>query len=156
MRWETQLVREYQLATGSTNISTPAVANWALSNGKYKPDPMNEVARLSSKLSRALRQEHFTDSQGRSVRLMHAVTNREGQTKMTLWYDMRKASPGNMKRAMQQRREQCLADNYQMKIDCDSYNDNFNSGDPIQLIFNYTRDLEELEAIRIEDRPKSA
>ena len=75
MRWETELVREYQLATGNKEISTSAVANWALANGKYKPDPTDEVARLSIRLSRALRQERFTDPQGRSVRLMHPVTN---------------------------------------------------------------------------------
>lgn len=121
MRWETELVRKYQLATGKRDITTPAVANWAIANGEYMPDPIDEAARLATKLSRALRQEHFTDPQGRSVRLMHAVTNREGQTKMTFWYDMRSAPTDIMKRAMQQRREQSLADNLQMKIDCDSY-----------------------------------
>ncbi len=87
---------------------------------------------------------------------MHAVTNREGQTKMTFWYDMRFTPTDTMKRAMQQRREQSLADNLQMKIDCDSYNENYNTGDPIQLIFDYTLDLEEMEAARNEEEPKSA
>ena len=137
MNWQMEVIREYQLATGNREISTLAAANWAISNGKYKPKPIDEAARLATKLSRALRQEHFTDPQGRRVRLMHAITNREGQTKMTFWHDMRFASTDKMKRSVQQRRDQSLADNYQMKIDCDSYNENYNSGERIQLIFDY-------------------
>lgn len=59
-----------------------------------------------------------------------------------------------MKRAMQQRREQCSADNYQMKMDCDSYNENYNAGEPIQLVFDYTLDLEEIEAERNYRQPR--
>lgn len=124
MKWEVELVRKYQLATGTTEISTAAVANWAIANGEYEPDPIDEAVRLSAKLSRALRQEHFTDPQGRSVRLMHPVSNREGQKSMTLWYSMRSVAPDTMKGALQQRRLQIVADNFQLKTDCDSYNEN--------------------------------
>lgn len=156
MSWQVDLLREYQLRTGNRDISTLAVADWALVNGKYKSDPIDERARLATKLAWAFRQEHFTDPQGRRVRLLHAVSNREGQTKMTFWHDMRTVSPEDMKRAMQQRREQSLADNFQMKMDCDSYNENYNSGEPIQMIFDYTVDLAEKEAVRLEIAPKSA
>ena len=156
MKWEVDLVREYQLATGKYEYSTPDVASWAITNGKYKHDPAALVTSLASKLSKALRNEHFTDPQGRSVRLNHPVTNREGQTKMPLWYDIRSAPPDVMQRALQQRRQQIVADNHQMKVDCDSYNENYNTGNPIQLVFDYTRDLEEIEAIRNEENKKSA
>ena len=156
MKWEVDLVREYQLATGNIEISTSAVANWAIANDKYKPDPVDEAARLATKLSNALRKEHFTDPQGRSVRLTHAVTNREGQLKMTSWYAMKSISPENMKRSLQQRREQSLADNIQMKADQDSYNENFNQGEQISLIFDYTLDLLEIDEVRKSDLPRSA
>lgn len=55
MSWETDLVNEYQMATGNRQISMPAVANWAITNGKYRPPPTDEVARLANKLSRACR-----------------------------------------------------------------------------------------------------
>lgn len=146
MSWECDLVRDWQVATGKREISTPEVARWAIANRKYAPEPADEVNRLSNKLAKALAHEHFTDPQGRSPRLMHAVTNRDGQTKMTFWYDIRSTSPDIMLRALQQRRAQNLADNLQLKIDQDSYNDNYNSGKPIQLVFDYTLDLIELEA----------
>ena len=147
MSMERDLIREYQLATGKREISTPEVANWAISNGHYKP-PSDERARLAQKLSRALRSEHFTDPQGRSVRLMHAISNREGQKTFSFWHDMRTAPAEVMRRAMQQRRDQSVADNYQMKKDLDSYNENYNTDKPIPLELDYTLDIEELEAIR--------
>ena len=75
---------------------------------------------------------------------------------MTFWHDMRFAPPDKMKRSLQQRRGQIVADNYQMKTDCDSYNENYYTGEQIRLIFDYTRDLEEIDAARNEGKPKSA
>ena len=100
--------------------------------------------------------QHFIDPQGRSVRLMHAVTNREGQTKLAFWYTMKSISPEDMTRSLQQRRGQSLADNLQMKADQDSYNENFNTGEQISLIFDYALDLLEMGEVRKSDHPKSA
>ncbi len=75
---------------------------------------------------------------------------------MTSWYAMKSISPENMKRSLQQRREQSLADNIQMKADQDSYNENFNQGEQISLIFDYTLDLLEIDEVRKSDLPRSA
>ena len=48
--------------------------------------------------------------------------------------------------AFQQRRTGILADNAQLKRDVDSYNDNNPHGAHVQLTFDYTEDLAELEA----------
>ena len=149
MSIEIDLVREFQIATGKRDFSSAEVANWALVNGKYQSPPSDERARLAAKISRALRSEHFTDPQGRRVRLMHAVTNREGQKTFAFWHDMRSAPPDVMQRAMQQRRQQSVADNYHLKQDIDSYNENYNPGEPIQCELDYTLDIAELEAARM-------
>ena len=49
-----------------------------------------------------------------------------------------------------------MADNLQMKADQDSYNENFNTGEQISLIFDYALDLLEMEEVRKSDHPKSA
>lgn len=148
MNWQVDLVRKWQLATGSKEISTPLVANWAIQNGHYKPDPIDEIARLSSKLSRALRGTYFIDPQGRRVRMMHAVSSRRGQTRMPFWFDLRSAPREKMLQSLQQRREQNLADNLQLKQDQDSFNQNYNQEEPIQLVFDYSKDLLEAELLR--------
>jgi hypothetical protein len=49
--------------------------------------------------------------------------------------------------AFQQRRQQIVMDCHQLKMDADSYNENYNKGKPIQMIFDFRLDLQELEII---------
>ncbi|MCW2313608.1 hypothetical protein [Rhodoferax antarcticus] len=49
-----------------------------------------------------------------------------------------------MSLAFQQRRHQIVGDCRQLKMDVDSYNDNRLPVQPIQMIFDFTFDLEEL------------
>ena len=50
-----------------------------------------------------------------------------------------------MEAAFQQRRQQIVADCRQLKVDVDSYNHNQNVGRPIQMVFDFSLDLAELE-----------
>lgn len=50
-----------------------------------------------------------------------------------------------MKLAFQQRRYQILGDCKQLKSDGDSYNENRKPSEPIQIVFDFTLDLEEIE-----------
>jgi hypothetical protein len=51
-----------------------------------------------------------------------------------------------MQVAFQQRRQQIVGDCRQLKADVDSYNENYNSGQAIQMVLDFTEDIEELEA----------
>ncbi len=80
----------------------------------------------------------------RSVRAKHAMrTTRSGQ-QISLWADMRTANSNHMEIAFQQRRQHIVGECRQLKVDVDSYNDNINAGEPIQMIFDFTLDLEEM------------
>ena len=59
---------------------------------------------------------------------------------------MRTASREHMEIAFQQRRQQIVGDCRQLKADLDSYNDNYNSGESLQMVFDFTNDLAEIEA----------
>lgn len=52
-----------------------------------------------------------------------------------------------MELAFQQRRRQIVGDCRQLKVDVDSFNDNANIGQTIQLILDFTYDVAELEAM---------
>jgi len=52
-----------------------------------------------------------------------------------------------MEVAFQQRRHQIVADCKQLRTDVDSYNENANPGEPIQMIFDFTYDLAEIAAL---------
>jgi hypothetical protein len=51
-----------------------------------------------------------------------------------------------MERALQQRRQQIVGDCSQLRRDADHYNGNYNPGKPIQIVFDFRRDLEEMRA----------
>ena len=58
-----------------------------------------------------------------------------------LWSDMPTATREHMTLGFQQRRQRIVGDCKQLKIDVDSYNDDYNaSGEPIQIILDFTDD----------------
>jgi hypothetical protein len=89
--------------------------------------------------------EYFTDAQGRRVRAKHAVVFPEGQKQLVLWDDIRTGQPKHIEIALQQRRHHIVHECKQLKNDVDYYNENRNPPQPVQMIFNFTLDLEEME-----------
>lgn len=92
-----------------------------------------------------MREEYFTDPQGREVRAKHAVKIERDGEQTALWDDMRTAAREYLEIAFQQRRQHIFGECRQLKIDVESYNQNINTGPPIQMVFDFTRDLEEME-----------
>lgn len=76
----------------------------------------------------------------------HAARMLSGEKQQTFWDDIRGASRTHMQVSLQQRRDQIVGDCKQLKTDMDSYNDNVNVGEPIQMVFDFTRVLKEAEA----------
>jgi len=127
--------------------ATPTeIAAWLVHNKRWEPELSDMVRQCARLLARAMRQEYIVDPQGRKVRAKHAVTEHDSLGSQTaFWDDIRTASREHMHIAFQQRREQIVGDCRQLKTDVDSYNDNQNVGHPIQMIFDFTDDLAELE-----------
>lgn len=130
-----------------TEVATARdIAAWAIRSGRWRPQPGTLIDRCAEELSRAMREEYTVDPQGRSVRTKHAARIQSEGRQITLWADIRTASHGHMLRAFQQRRKQILGDCWQLKCDADSYNENRRPGEPVQIIFDFSLDLEEREA----------
>lgn len=93
-----------------------------------------------------MREEYVTDKKGRRVRVKHPATVNVHGEQMVLWDDMRTAPRDHMRMSFQQRRQQIVGDCRQLKVDVDSYNDLNPDNQPIQMVFDFTMDLAELEA----------
>ena len=126
---------------------TRDIARWATDNGHWEPQRSAVVGQCAEHLARAMREEYITDAQGRRLRAKHAATITRDDGQLTLWDDIRTASRKHMEVAFQQRRHQILADCKQLRTDVDSYNENANPGEPIQMIFDFTYDLAEIAAL---------
>lgn len=142
-----QLVRNYIDAGNSWPASKRDIAAWAISTGEWMPSRASLIAQCADELGRAMREELITDPQGRRVRAKHAATVGYGPSQQTLWADIRTAPQEHMATAFQQRRRAIVGDCRQLKLDVDSYNDNAKPVEHIQLAFDFTEDLAEIEAL---------
>ncbi len=142
------IAKEYQCAGKKWPASTREIAEWAIKTERWTPHPSAIVNQCAEELSRAMREEFVRDRQGRKIRTKHAATYQNGTEQLVLWDDIRTASHKHMERSFQQRRQQILGDCKQLKNDVDSYNENRLPHTPIQMVFDFTIDLEEIELAR--------
>ena len=142
-----KLVEQYRKIHKVSSVNVNDVAAWAIRTKAYEPQPSSRMRLLAREISHALREVFFTDSQGRRVRKKHAQRIlKEGKCEqMVLWHDITEASRPQMQAAFQQRRHGVVMDCRQLKIDVDSYNENYNRSVTIQMCFDFEEDLLDLE-----------
>jgi hypothetical protein len=140
-----EIVRKYQAAGNAWPTSPKAIARWAIDNKQWAPRPEAVVTQCAEQLSRAMAAEYFNDAFGNRIRAKLAVVTPEGPKQHVLWDDIRTAEPKHIEVAMQQRRIHILHECKQLKNDVDYYNGERNPPRPIQMIFDFTLDLEEMD-----------
>ena len=144
-----RIVAEYRGAGQPWPATSHEMAVWAIGERKWQPQHSAMIRRCAEELSGAMREEYFTDPQGRRVRAKHVARFGKGAFQIPLWEDMRCASHEHMEIAFQGRRQQILGDCRQLKTDVDSFNENYTEAQPIQMIFDFTDDLAEMDLLRL-------
>jgi hypothetical protein len=142
-----KIVNQYRESGQTWPASSTDIARWAIDKQLWQIHPGAVIRQCADQIANAMREEFFTDPQGRRVRLMHAAPYPRNGRQYLLWDDMRSASHKHMHMAFQQRRQQIVMDCHQLKLDADSYNENYNREKAIQMIFDFRLDLEEIEII---------
>ena len=142
-----RIVTRYIEAGQKWPATTQQMAKWAVVHRLWAPQPSTIIAQCADHLARAMREEYITDPQGRAVRAKHAARVEVNGEQTTLWADIRTAPRKHMETAFRQRRGQILGECKQLKADVDSYNQNASPDRPILMIFDFTYDLAEMEAI---------
>lgn len=137
------IVEQYRASGKPWPASAKTITVWAMQNNLLKFRESDAINRLSSDLARAMREEYYTDPQGRRVRAKHCANLPVNGEQMPLWDDHRTAERDFMVVALQQRRLGIVGDCKQLKTDADSYTENKCQNDPIKLVFDFTYDLEE-------------
>lgn len=144
-----RIVAEYRGNAQPWPATSHEMAVWAIETGRWHPQRSAMLRKCAEELSDAMREEYITDLQGRRVRSKHVARYGDGSAQMPLWADIRTASRDHMEIAFQQRRQQILGDCRQLKNDVDSFNDNYNGGQALQMVFDFTDDLAEDELARM-------
>jgi len=141
------IVSKYRKAGNSWPASKRGIAAWAVREKLWEPHPNRIISQCADELGRAMREEYITDPQGRRVRAKHVVRSKDQGEQMALWGDIRTEDRGFMATSFQQRRQGIFGDCHQLKTDLDSFNQNGNQDKPIQIIFDFTVDLEEEDGL---------
>jgi hypothetical protein len=142
-----EIVDKYIEAGQPWPATARQMAEWAIQSQLWAPHPARLLNLCADQLARAMSEEYITDAQGRRVRAKHVVRMQRGGKQLFLWDDIRTADHTHMEIAFQQRRQQIVGDCLQLKRDVDSYNENRKPYRPIQMIFDFTNDLAEIEIV---------
>src|SRR5574341_722629 len=128
--------------------STPRdVVGWGVANGSLVAPKFDPLAQLAEDMARALREEYRTDRTGRRYRVNHAVRITRDGVQTTLWAEMATAPREHMFKAFAQRRNQIVGDCLQLKTDVDAFNSIHAEDEPIQMVLDFTQDVEELQGL---------
>lgn len=140
------IINDYMDVNGNGPVDMKVIAAWAIATDRWEPKPISLVRMAAAELSAAAREENYRDPQGRLVRKKHVVreATSEGEQRY-LWADIEDANPEHMRRSLSQRRRGILGDCRRLKTDLDSYNENNIHGGQVQLDFDFTCDLEEMD-----------
>lgn len=139
------IVKQYQEDGQEWPATTAEIARWAVRTRRYDLTAPTIERHCARELAQAMREEHFVDAQGRRVRAKHPARVKRNGRQLMLWDDIRTAPRAHMRTAFQLRRRRIVAACKQAKTDVDSYNDAHPDEPPIQMVLNFTRDVEELE-----------
>lgn len=141
-----KIVHEYRDSGQSWPATKQQIADWAILTGRWEMPASAVRRRCADDIAEAMREEYMLDAKGRRVRLLHPAPMLIGGEREMKWDDIRTAPREHMQISFQHRRQGVVSDCRQMKVDCDSFNDAHPHDEPIQIVFDFTMDLAELEA----------
>jgi hypothetical protein len=153
MKTKTEFLQEitgqYRDAGEKWPTTCKEIAAWAIREGLWKPYPKNMVSQCATEIAAALREEHYTDPQGRSVRAKRPYRAAEilegNEEQVFLWVDMREADEEQAQTAFQYGRKMVVDDCRQLKVGVESYNENNPHGAYIEMSFDFRDDMTEMD-----------
>lgn len=140
------IFERYTSEVDAAPVSLDTVAEWAIEQGLYRPEPRDVRKICREALAESLRQERRLDAKGRRYRAKHSLRSNVGGVQMNLWADIDHAPRSFMEKSFAQRRKAIVDDCFQVKQDVDHYNDEHVAELPIQIVLDFTEDVAEMEA----------
>lgn len=143
---------QHEADTGQLFSTTHDVVSWAVQRGMLEAPSVDPYAKLAEEMSSALRAEYRIDERGRKYRVNHNIRVRNGGVQHVIWSTGEHAPRGFMVRSIGLRRKGIVADCLSLKNDVDVYNDSKPEQEPINLVLDFTYDVEEAQAL-LEEEP---
>lgn len=141
-----KIVMDYRQSGERWPPTKREIAAWAIRTGRWEMPEAAVLDRCANDIGEVMAEIYYTDKSGRRVRLLHPATKKRQGELFTEWDDIRTAPREHMQLSFQQKRKSIVGECRQLKTDVDSYNDAHSEEKPIQISFDFTMDLAELEA----------
>ncbi|TWT36633.1 hypothetical protein KOR34_15720 [Posidoniimonas corsicana] len=138
-----ELADRYFAEAGQETATAKEIAAWALSHGHWEPPADLVLRKCREDFADAMREQYIKDDDGKPVRAKHVARYTRGDVQQHLWADIQTAPRSFMERAFNQRREQIVGDCRQLDRDVEYYNCKHADELPIQMVFDFTDDVEE-------------
>jgi hypothetical protein len=138
----------YKKEVGGSGLIDPhELAGWAYKQGLHKPNAKTIIDVIASDIAQVFREEYRTDRKGRRYRAKHAALTKMGTKTLSLWGDIDDPSAPHehFVRSFGQRRQQIVGDCFQLKTDADVYNEVRKPEYPIQIVLDFSLDVQEQE-----------
>ena len=141
-----KLIGEFEKTQSGKPYSPREAASWLILQKLWKLPISKEVDALVKDIGRAQRTTYFTSPDNKRIRKKHCVRIKdkdEDGKQLYLWWDIDFAPPDFMLTSLQQRRALSADTIYQMVKDKDYYNKYKNKAAPLDVLTDFTEDVEE-------------
>lgn len=140
------ILDRYLNEVNAAPVSLDEVAEWALNEGLFRPEPRDLKKICRDAIAQGARAQKRFDGK-RWYRAKHSLRTNVGGIQLSLWADIDKnASLGFMEKSIGQRRRSIVDDCFQMKMDADHFNEANPEFEPIQPVLDFSEDVDEREA----------
>jgi len=150
------VVATYRATAQPWPATARQIGAWAIGEGYWKAPIKNQIDQCAQEIAGAMRQEFFTDPQGRTVRKKHPYVELSEMSdgkhvQQYLWIDMEdpKLKHEEAELALRYGRKLIVGDCKQLKTSVDSYNDNNRHGKYVEISFNFADDMAESEQLTV-------
>lgn len=141
------ILDRYLSEVNSDPVSLDEVAEWAIREGLFSPEPRDLKKVCRDAIAQGARAQKRFDGK-RWYRAKHSLRTNVGGVQLSLWADIDKnASHGFMQKSIGQRRRSIVDDCFQMKMDADHFNEANPELEPIQPVLDFSEDVDEREAL---------
>lgn len=141
-----QIWQRYRDEVSSEPVGLRTVASWAIAQGLWMPRPIDLSKSLANDLADALKEETRTDGKGRRYRANIPVkTKGNNGLPLFVWGDIDDAPRSHVEKSVQQERRSIANDCYALAMKIDHYNDAHPDDEPLQAVFDFTDDVEEMK-----------
>ena len=130
---------------------------WAKENNLWAPRPIDISASFARDMVDVLREQTRTDKAGRQYRaFIPAKSKGKDGLPLFKWADIDVAPRSHVEKGVQFERRQIASDCFALAMKVEHYNATHPKDEPLQVVFNFEEDIEEMKIAKGIDDDKAA